>query len=762
MRDRYDVTVVVPTYQGERYVAACLESVASQDLDGVEVLVVDDCSTDRTLEVVDTFSTRLGSLRVVRNAERAGAVANLNRCVDLARGRWMKPVFQDDMLEPGGLSALRSARRRQVRAVVGARRYIYEGDVPDFRREACEHLIETSLCRRFGSGHLERSELARAVAEQTAGGYPQVNLVGEPVAVLLDRRAVQRAGGFDQGYVQLWDYELVLRLGMVRGLSLVDEPVATFRVHESSETARNFAEDAFRINVVDRLRIHVAYATAPSYQEVRRAATTLEPPADLVAVARGVVGAARTMARALPADHLESAMAQVDELSSTLPELSQAPSPSRSTADAREEALVEELRSGPWFGLSQTAVVLDAAEPDEAMHPPELEDVDVELDESPDVEVQQPHLESDSGGPAPIVARSRSGSLLAGPAHLRRIVGRAGRSLRTSQWWGHMVGPIVAFALLQIGWRQVPAGAAFGRLVAVVACALFLGAYGYVVNDASDVELDRRVGKSNSMARFSVPARLAIIGAFAVAGAVPWVFVQLDARAALVLAAVYLMPLLYSAHPVRLKERHVLGPLADASNAFVLPAMFTLALYAPLGEASGPDWLMIAGALLWSFSFGLRAILKHLIDDAWNDRSSGTVTLVVLIGERRGRWLLRNVLFPSELVGLGLLVATVFTWSWPTAVAGLVVAGAFHAMRVSGLIARFHSTTTLDNGWWMSWYHIWPSLLLSAGLAVGDLAHAGLVGFVVVVFWSRNATAVRNLMGGLRHELGRRRAASEV
>ena len=171
---------------------------------------------------------------------------------------------------------------------------------------------------------------------------------------------------------------------------------------------------------------------------------------------------------------------------------------------------------------------------------------------------------------------------------------------------------------------------------------------------------------------------------------------------------------------------------------------------------------MIAGALLWSFSFGLRAILKHLIDDAWNDRSSGTVTLVVLIGERRGRWLLRNVLFPSELVGLGLLVATVFTWSWPTAVAGLVVAGAFHAMRVSGLIARFHSTTTLDNGWWMSWYHIWPSLLLSAGLAVGDLAHAGLVGFVVVVFWSRNATAVRNLMGGLRHELGRRRAASEV
>ena len=761
MSGRYDVTVVVPTYQGEGYVDDCLESIAIQDLDGVEILVVDDRSTDRTLEVVDSFSDRLGSLRVVRNDEQTGAVANVNHGVELARGRWIKPVFQDDLLEPGGLAALRAARSGRVPVVVGARRYLYEGEVPDFRREACEHLIETSLCRRFGSGLLARSDLAQAVAEQTAGGYPQVNLVGEPVSILLDRRAVLRAGGFDHRYVQLWDYELVLRLGMARGLSLVDETVAAFRVHGASETARNFAEDSFRINVADRLRLHVAYAMAPAYQEVRRAATSLDPPADLVAVARGVVEAARTVARALPPGEADEARALVDQVAVDLPEMPEGPSPSRSTAEVREAALVEELSSGPWLGLSEVSMDMGGLTGEPPAEVGTSGGVKVGASEAPaeaPVEAEpggEVEVEVDPPAHVPVASRSRPRSLLRLPLRALRIVGKVSRSLRTSQWWGHMLGPIVAFSLLQIGWRQVPPGEGIARLVAVVVCAIGLAAYGHVVNDASDVELDRRVGKSNSMARFSVPVRLAVIGVLAVVGALPWVFVGLDGRATAILLAVYAMPILYSTYPVRLKERHVLGPIADASNAFVLPAMFTVALYAPLGEASGPEWLMGLGAFLWAASFGLRAIVKHLVDDAWNDRSSGTVTLVVLIGESRGRWLFRRVLFPSELVGLAILVATVFTWSWPTAVFGLAVASAFHGLRVTGLIDRRYATTTLDHGWWMPWYHIWPALLLSAGLTTVDVAYAWSVLVVVVLFWPRVRTAFAGIGRGSRNELRR-------
>src|SRR5690606_28661802 len=124
---------------------------------------------------------------------------------------------------------------------------------------------------------------ARTVAERR----PQLNFVGEPVAVLVDRRAALRAGGFDPGYAQLWDYELLVRLGMRRGLALVDEPVATFRVHGASETARNLAGSAFASNVVDRLRLLVSYAMDRSYRPVRAAAARQEPPLDLTALALG-------------------------------------------------------------------------------------------------------------------------------------------------------------------------------------------------------------------------------------------------------------------------------------------------------------------------------------------------------------------------------------------------------------------------------------------------------------------------------------------
>lgn len=256
---RIDVTVVVPTFDGAAYLDECLASIAAQDLRGVEVLVNDDGSSDDTVERARRHADRIPGLRVEQNPQRLGPVGNVNRCLRLARGRWVKPVFQDDLLEPGGLDALRAARRRGVAAVVGARTYRFEEGVPDWQRAACDDLVAAALPHRFGSGPVRPEQVAEVAAETVAERRPQLNFVGEPVAVLLDRRAALRAGGFDERYAQLWDYELLVRLAMRRGLVLVGEPVGTFRVHGASQTARNLAGSAFTTNVADRLRLLVAY-----------------------------------------------------------------------------------------------------------------------------------------------------------------------------------------------------------------------------------------------------------------------------------------------------------------------------------------------------------------------------------------------------------------------------------------------------------------------------------------------------------------------
>lgn len=728
MTARFDVTVCVPTYEGEAHLDACLSSIAAQDLDGVEVLVVDDASTDRTVAIAESYAPRLADLRVVRNEGRRGAAANINRCIELARGGWIKPVFQDDLIEPGCLTAMRAARRRGVPAVVCARTYLYEAGVPDQRRAACDHLLEAALDQRFGGGLVDRDRIAEILVDLAAQRTPQLNFIGEPVATLFERRAALRAGAFDTGYVQLWDYELLLRLGLRRGIVVVEDRLATFRVHEQSETARNLSGSTFPADVGDRLRLHVAYATGKGYRRARRAANRCDPPVDLVAMAVGAGWAAHELLEDLPPAERQRSAPVVQELTHRLPPA--LIGPAHWTASETTDAFLWEMapeRAAERVRMHELAAAAG----------PGGEDAVGAAEDPPSAEV-------------PEAARTRPGPL--------GMVTRVAGALRTNQWWGHMLGPIVAFAYLQLGWRQVPPGVGVTRVLALVASAVALAGYGYVVNDASDVVPDRVAGKANAMARFSPPVRVAVIVGFALLGAVPWLFVDLDGPALAVLAGIYLMPLLYSAPPVRLKERHLLGPLADAGNAFVLPALFTVALFAPLGPATGPAPLMVVGAVLWAFGFGLRAIIKHQIDDAANDRASGTRTLVGQVGEVRARLLVRRVVFPAELLGLALLAATVLTWSWGTVAVGVGCATVFHALRLTGVIDRHMATVSLEDGWWLYWYQIWPALLVSLGLAAWDPWYLALVVWWLVLFWPRIRSAGVVLRQSVAGEWHRHRA----
>lgn len=752
-----DVTVCVPTYQGAAYLAECLDSIAAQDLAGVEVLVVDEGSTDDTVAIAESYAGRIPDLRVLVNPERLGAVGNVNRCIDLARGRWIKPVFQDDLIDPGCLTTLRAARRRGVPLVVAARRYRFEDDAPTWQRDACDHLVAQSLVSRFGGGLLAGERVAEVAVETASTRVPHLNFVGEPVSILLDRRAARRAGGFDAGYAQLWDYELLVRLAVRKGVVLVAEPQATFRVHGGSETARNLSGSAYGINVLDRLRLHVAYALGQPYGPVRLVAAGQVPPVDLMAPAVGVARAARRLAEELPDHERDGARQQVEQLSAGLPD--ELPFETASVGEARnaEIALLLELsdRELPEHlrPVAEPAVVARA---DVAIEPTIAEVVT----EPPSAGEPVPEVV-----PADPAAVEQAGTPT-GRSSIRRTLGRVrrkaagvARALRTNQWWGHMLGPIVAFACLQLGWRQVDPGEGLVRVVALVASAVALAGYGYVVNDAADVVSDELAGRSSAMGRLPVAARVGVVLGFAVAGALPWVWLRLEWPALLALGGIYLVPLVYSLQPIRLKERHLFGPIADASNAFVLPALFTIGLFAPLGDPTGPAALMLVGALLWAYGFGLRAIIKHQVDDAGLDRAVGTRTLVVQVGEARARRAVRQVLFPVELVGVVLLAATVLTWSWGTVLVGAGYAALFHGARLTGVIHRSLATTTLEKGWWMYWYQIWPALLLSAGLAVSDPWYLLLVGFVVVLFWYRVRSAFTIFFHNAVRELRARRRA---
>ncbi len=102
------VSVLTPVYNGEPYVAECIESVLAQAYENWECLIVDNCSTDATLEIAQRYAAKDSRIRVSRNAQHVGAIENHNIAFRKipAEAKYCKVVHADDLLLPECLSRM--------------------------------------------------------------------------------------------------------------------------------------------------------------------------------------------------------------------------------------------------------------------------------------------------------------------------------------------------------------------------------------------------------------------------------------------------------------------------------------------------------------------------------------------------------------------------------------------------------------------------------------------------------------------------------
>jgi glycosyltransferase involved in cell wall biosynthesis len=95
------LSVIVPNYNHARFLPECLESVLAQSYRPAEIIVIDDCSTDDSVQVIEAFVRREPRLRLVRNERNRGVVYSCNRLVELASGDFVYSLGADDKILPG-------------------------------------------------------------------------------------------------------------------------------------------------------------------------------------------------------------------------------------------------------------------------------------------------------------------------------------------------------------------------------------------------------------------------------------------------------------------------------------------------------------------------------------------------------------------------------------------------------------------------------------------------------------------------------------
>ena len=199
------VTVVIPLYNGERFIAETIRSVLAQTMRDLEVVVVDDGSTDRGAEIVRSFGEPVRYLF----QENAGVAAARNAGIAAARGEYIAFLDADDVWVPEKLERQLAELRRDPRlGAVGCGLAVVDENLRLIR----EQIPSTA--------EYEHLVLMRDDAGLTSGSR-----------ILVRADLLRELGGFDTKMSTSADWDLALRVLARAPVSVVREPLVLYRQH---------------------------------------------------------------------------------------------------------------------------------------------------------------------------------------------------------------------------------------------------------------------------------------------------------------------------------------------------------------------------------------------------------------------------------------------------------------------------------------------------------------------------------------------------
>ena len=226
------VSICVPAYNAERWLADALESALQQTYSEFELVVADNASTDRTAEIARGFDDE--RIRVETSTRTIGAVANHNRAIRLSRGEFVKFLHADDLLLTQCVEEMVALALEDPRI----------GLVFAPREVLVEPGSDPGWAERFARSHerfarLERITEGRILFGQLLAAGFEENWIGEPSAVLLRRSALERVGLLNERLFQIADLELWARIAYDHRIGFDDRVLSVYRHHEQSGTAEN-------------------------------------------------------------------------------------------------------------------------------------------------------------------------------------------------------------------------------------------------------------------------------------------------------------------------------------------------------------------------------------------------------------------------------------------------------------------------------------------------------------------------------------------
>lgn len=243
---KLSVTVIIPTYNRAETITYCLDSVCNQTVPPNEIIVVDDCSTDDTVQAVRSFSDP--RIRCIISEKNSGAQAARNRGIRLARGDWIAFQDSDDEWLPEKLE-------KQIAALAEV----------NFNPMTVVH----TDCFRYDHQTGNRTLWELPLVHGTAA-FPLLLTSAGPVfpTILTSKTALERIGFLDESVPSFQEWDTSIRLARECRFIHIREPLFIYHLHDGKTISKNqrreidgyqYIVDKFREEILQNCGIDTLY-----------------------------------------------------------------------------------------------------------------------------------------------------------------------------------------------------------------------------------------------------------------------------------------------------------------------------------------------------------------------------------------------------------------------------------------------------------------------------------------------------------------------
>ena len=237
------VSIIIPVFNAEKYVEESIESALNQTYTNIEVIVVDDGSTDKSLEIIKKFSKKI---KIISNEHRRQPYT-LNTGIQEMTGEWFKWLSADDVLTPNAIEE----QIKQTKNINDKKNWI------------------------IASNHYTIDKNGKLLHEVTKPIFQEMNNfefnvmllhhnVLSFITLLIHKSTLDSYGFFDENFPEFPDWEMVLRFCVLHNVRifLIPKFLAKYRLHEEQLT-KTIHENK-RILLREQTRKHILLQLNPS------------------------------------------------------------------------------------------------------------------------------------------------------------------------------------------------------------------------------------------------------------------------------------------------------------------------------------------------------------------------------------------------------------------------------------------------------------------------------------------------------------------